>query len=186
VILKFEYSLLFPKDVPSPGGAILLGRSNVGKSSLINALGHNSGRVAKTSKRPGKTQTINFFSFHLGSRQFFLIDTPGYGFAKVAKRLQQQWKTSMNALLKISVNYLIIAIQDARNPWQEGDKMLYDYVASFGHPIFLLFNKMDKLNQREFYQLKSKHKHAIFASAITGEGIDLLIRSIEKFCNDPL
>ena len=149
-----------------------IGRSNVGKSSSINALfGRNTARISKT---PGKTKEINIFSFSLEENGkiikdfplFYLFDLPGYGHAKVSKGMKKEWGKLMDAFLgTTSKKTLILGLQDARHPFQNSDLVFYEYLKSFNLDTFMVFNKVDKLkNQKEKSKLE-KLKPQIFKEA---------------------
>ena len=139
-------------------GVAMVGRSNVGKSSLINAL--FGPKTAKTSKTPGRTQKINIFSFEVGTEEepmkFYLYDLPGYGFAQVSRTMQKSWQGLMtNFFMFMNDQTLICNIQDARHPNQKSDLSFYEYIDPKLVDMFLLFNKIDKLKkQKEKAELK--------------------------------
>lgn len=147
-------------DVP---GIAMVGRSNVGKSSIINAL--FGPKTAKTSKTPGRTQKINIFHFEVTDEngdmhKFFLYDLPGYGFAKVSKDMQRSWQALMtNFFMHMNDQTLVVNIQDARHPNQKSDEAFYEYINPKYVDMFLLFNKIDKLKkQKEKAALKNLKK----------------------------
>jgi len=120
-----------------------VGRSNAGKSSVINAL---TGRraLARISKTPGRTQQINFFALD-GDRR--LVDLPGYGFARVPPALKKHWFETINAYLqnRRSLAGLILILDVRRDPGQE-DRQILDWCAASGLPVHILLNKADKLS----------------------------------------
>ena len=118
----------------------LLGRSNVGKSSFINALANNK-KLAKTSNTPGKTRLINFFNF---SNQFVLSDLPGYGYAKVSKEAQAKWQKYLEEyLLKRVQIKSLIQLVDARHDVQNNDFQMREWVEMHNLPIFTIVTKID-------------------------------------------
>ena len=118
----------------------LLGRSNVGKSSFINALCNNS-KLAKTSNTPGKTRLINFFNF---SDKFMIADLPGYGYAKISKDVQAKWQKNLEEyLLKRKQIKSLIQFIDARHDIQKNDYLMREWVETYNLPIFTLVTKMD-------------------------------------------
>jgi GTP-binding protein len=131
-----------------------VGKSNVGKSSLINHLtGH--AKLAKTSSTPGKTQSINFFCV---DGQLALVDLPGYGYAKVPKKMQKQWAELIDHYLKQrTALQLILLLVDARRTLTEEDLAFIEWAAFHKKPLLLLFTKTDKLTegQRRTYDLSS-------------------------------
>lgn len=145
-------------------GVAMVGRSNVGKSTLINALFGN--KVAKTSKTPGRTQKINVFSFKLhGSDQpYFLFDLPGYGHAEVAKQMKKNWDALMgNFFTYLNGMTVLFNIQDARHPNQASDQKFYNFVNANDFEIYLLFNKIDKLKKQKERAALNKLKPKIYS-----------------------
>jgi len=118
----------------------LLGRSNVGKSSFINALANNK-KIAKTSNTPGKTRLINFFNF---SDLFMIADLPGYGYAKVSREAQAKWQRYLEEyLLNRKQIKSLIQFVDARHDIQKNDYQMREWVESYGLPIFTVVTKID-------------------------------------------
>ena len=142
-------------------GIAFIGRSNVGKSSLINSLfGKSTARVSKT---PGRTRQVNIFDFVVENREtkslehFYLFDVPGYGHADVSKEMANNWQYLLDTFFQLcSEKILLLNIQDARHPLQESDLVFHQYIKSFELETYLLFNKIDKLKtQSERSRLKS-------------------------------
>ncbi len=118
----------------------LLGRSNVGKSSFINALANNR-KLAKTSNTPGKTRLINFFNF---ADEFMIADLPGYGYAKVSKEAQNKWQKYLEEyLLKREQIKSLIQLIDGRHDIQKNDYQMREWVMAYDLPIFTIVTKMD-------------------------------------------
>jgi len=118
----------------------LLGRSNVGKSSFINALADNK-KLAKTSNVPGKTRLINFFDFE---NKFIIADLPGYGYAKISKELQAKWQKHLEEyLLKRESIKSLIQFIDARHEIQKNDYQMREWISAFNLPVFTLVTKSD-------------------------------------------
>lgn len=118
----------------------LLGRSNVGKSSFINALANNR-KLAKTSNTPGKTRLINFFNF---ADNFMIADLPGYGYAKVSKEAQNKWQKYLEEyLLKREQIKSLIQLIDGRHDIQKNDYQMREWVMAYDLPIFTIVTKMD-------------------------------------------
>ena len=118
----------------------LLGRSNVGKSSFINALANNK-KLAKTSNTPGKTRLINFFNF---SDKFIIADLPGYGYAKVSKEAQNRWQKYLEEyLLKRNQIKSLIQFIDGRHDIQKNDFQMREWVEAYNLPIFTIVTKID-------------------------------------------
>lgn len=158
-------------------GVAFIGRSNVGKSTLINALfGKNT---ARTSKTPGRTQKINIFEYSDGEHSFQVYDLPGYGHAKVSKEMRKQWDQLIHQFFDgCPASTLILNIQDARHPMQSNDLDFYDYLQQFDLHSYVLFNKLDKLKkQKERAQLE-KTKTQIFKNYKTVDQIHFI--SAEK------
>ncbi len=129
----------------------LSGRSNVGKSSLINYL-LNRRSLARTSSTPGKTQTINFYEIN---EAFRLVDLPGYGYAKVSKTEQAKWAGFIDAYLRDRHNLLqIFLLLDIRRKLSEQDIQMYEYIHSFGYDGRVILTKIDKLNQSQIIKAK--------------------------------
>lgn len=118
----------------------LLGRSNVGKSSFINAIA-NHNKLAKTSNTPGKTRLINFFNF---SDKFMISDLPGYGYAKVSKEAQDKWQKYLEEyLLNRKQIKSLIQFIDARHDIQKNDYQMREWVIAYNLPVFTIATKID-------------------------------------------
>jgi GTP-binding protein len=140
----------FPRMMTAEGSPMpeiaLVGRSNVGKSSLINHLLRN-GSLAKTSSTPGKTRSINFFSV---DERLALIDLPGYGYAKVSKDIREQWSDMIDHYLqnRPSLQLILFLIDSRRDPTEE-DCSLIKWASFHKKPLLLVFTKADKLTESE-------------------------------------
>jgi len=122
------------------------GKSNVGKSSLINTL-INRRALARTSSQPGKTQTINFYNVE---NQMYFVDLPGYGYAKVSKEQRQQWGSFIETYLHERPQLkLILLLVDIRHTPSEQDHMMYQWMKHYGFPIIVIATKMDKLKRSQ-------------------------------------
>jgi len=162
------------------------GRSNVGKSSLINRLVNRKGLV-KVSARPGKTQSLNYF---LVDGKLYLVDLPGYGFAKVSKKLQDEWQGLVTEYLATSPTLrCVVVLIDLRHLLKAQDRELVEWLRSRGRPFIIVYTKRDKLSNNE--QAKqaaildaalglNKHERVLF-SAKTGDGKDELMAAIATF-----
>lgn len=178
----------------------MVGRSNVGKSSLINKI--LGPKTARTSKTPGRTQAINIFEITLKDgeelKKALLYDLPGYGFAKVPKEMIRSWQNLIHSFfLNISAHDLICNIQDARHPYQKSDQDFYNYIDPKTMNIFLIFNKVDKLKkQKERAQLNKVKKEILkefkavkqihYVSAETGEKCEELEYALGSFLTQHL
>ena len=133
----------------------LLGRSNVGKSSFINALANNK-KLAKTSNTPGKTRLINFFNF---SDEFMIADLPGYGYAKVSKEAQTKWQHYLEEYLlnRTQIKSLIQFI-DGRHEIQKNDFQMREWVKAYNLPIFTIVTKMDYISRGKVNSVIAKVK----------------------------
>jgi GTP-binding protein len=120
------------------------GRSNAGKSSAINALTNNH-KLARTSKTPGRTQLINFFTLSENQR---LVDLPGYGYAKVSRDLKEQWQRYLSEYLQNRRCLAgLVLLMDIRHPLQEFDTTMLEWATAAGMPVHILLTKADKLSR---------------------------------------
>ena len=136
------------RDLPQPNGLEIAfaGRSNAGKSSAINTLTKRN-RLAFVSKTPGRTQHINFFK--LGDKHF-LVDLPGYGFAKVPSKTRQHWENLLSTYLQTRVPlYGMVLIMDVRHPLTPLDLRMLDWFTPTGKPVHILLTKADKLTLQQ-------------------------------------
>jgi GTP-binding protein len=145
---KFLRAAGRPADFPPPGPPELAfaGRSNVGKSSAINALLGRRG-LARTSKTPGRTQTINFYALD-EEESARLVDLPGYGYARVPKPLREQWRGLVGSYLQDRPSLVgVVLVMDARHPLKDLDEQLLHWLG--GMRVLGLLSKADKLTKRE-------------------------------------
>lgn len=161
-IIKAAYATTAVRRDQYPEGNVpevaFLGRSNVGKSSLINSLCNHRG-LARVSGAPGKTQTINYFSAALRRRDeeeweqrlpFYLVDLPGYGFAKTGGRNRDMWSAFIGEYVTQSPNLCVLCLLvDLRHPGLAIDQQAYDWLASAGVPLQIVGTKADKLKANE-------------------------------------
>ena len=141
---KFEISAVKPAQYPKNNlpEVVLVGKSNVGKSSFINTM-INRKKLARTSSEPGKTRQINFYNI---DEKFYFVDLPGYGFSKMSKKEQEQvGKFIEEYLFNREQIALIIFLVDIRHNPTENDKLMYDYIIRSGLPCMILANKADKI-----------------------------------------
>ena len=161
----------------------MIGRSNVGKSSLINAV-VNRKKVARVSQTPGKTQAIHFY---LINEQFHLVDLPGYGYAKVAKSMIQQWGELIRGYLDTAdALRLIVLLLDARRVPAGPDLQMYEWAADAGIDQRIVLTKTDKLSNAQLLKSRATIASAmnvdpaelIATSATTRKGIDQVRREM--------
>lgn len=161
-IIKAAYATTAVRRDQYPEGSVpevaFLGRSNVGKSSLINSLCNHRG-LARVSGAPGKTQTINYFSAALRRRDeaegeqrlpFYLVDLPGYGFAKTGGKNRDMWSAFIGEYVTLSPNLCVLCLLvDLRHPGLAIDQQAYDWLSSAGVPLQIVGTKADKLKANE-------------------------------------
>lgn len=141
---KIEISATSPKQYPVSGlpEIVLVGKSNVGKSSFINTM-INRKKLARTSSEPGKTRQINFYNM---DDKFYFVDLPGYGYSKMSKVEQAKVNSFIDEYLHIRKNIsLIILLIDIRHEPGANDRMMYDYIIRSGLPFMVICNKADKV-----------------------------------------
>ena len=182
LIAEFINSASSPEQFPADGlpEVAFLGRSNVGKSSLINALAGKRG-LAFTSNTPGRTQSINFYRID-GS--FYFVDLPGYGYARVPLAAKSEWAKLIEHYLRERSNLrLSFLILDARRGWMDKDLDLKTWLEANNHQFIVVASKIDKLNQAEQQRgLKAIRQHAepLPFSAVTGRGVREIWQAITK------
>lgn len=172
---------------PMPCEIAVVGRSNVGKSSLINRITGN-GKLAKTSATPGKTRLINYFLFN---KAFYFVDLPGYGFAKASKAEQKSWGELIESYLGTGRVKHIFLLLDIRHGPSGEDRMMFQYILYYGIPFTLIATKSDKLPKSQRKNAASAAAkelgappYAIVFSGETGEGRDEVIRKIGGIFSD--
>ena len=144
----FVKSSALPSECPRPDRPeyAFIGRSNVGKSSLLNMLTCRN-KLAKTSGTPGKTQLINHFDV---DGKWYLVDLPGFGYAKVSKKDRSKWMTVTQQYLRSRTNLMcVMMLVDSRIPAQKVDLEFMAWMGEAGLPFVLVFTKVDKLNKTE-------------------------------------
>lgn len=175
----------FPSDARQQ--IAFAGRSNVGKSSLINSLLHRRNLV-KTSATPGKTQMINFFMIN---DQFYFVDLPGYGYARAPKRVVDAWAPLIERYLKDAPQVrAVVVLLDARRVPDERDLRLLEWLNHYSVPAIYVLTKTDKLKRQEaeraretvFTRLGLGEK-PILTSARKGQGMDQLWKEIRAMLN---
>lgn len=165
-----------------------IGRSNVGKSSLINMLTNNKG-LAKTSVRPGKTQLINHFVIN---NDWYLVDLPGYGYARISKTSREKWqKMIVDYMLKREALVNVFVLVDSRIPPQKIDLEFISFLGQNGIPLSIIFTKIDKQKQREIAATVNEYKRVLseeweelpemfMTSSVTGYGRDAVLNRIDE------
>ena len=167
----------------------LAGKSNVGKSSLINCLICRKA-LARTSSEPGKTQTINYYKIN---NAFYFVDLPGYGYAKVSMEIREKWGKMIENYLHTSKQLkLVILLIDIRHRPGINDKMMYDWITHNGYEPIIIATKLDKINRsqiqkhvkmvREGLRATSTTKIIPF-SATTKQGRDEIYELIDSYMN---
>ncbi|MDH3271631.1 MAG: ribosome biogenesis GTP-binding protein YihA/YsxC [Gemmatimonadota bacterium] len=179
---------------PSPGTLPQIafsGRSNVGKSSLINTLLRRTrNKIAHVSATPGKTQALNFYSVN---DEFFLVDLPGYGFARVPVAIRDSWARLIEWYLGESGAVQgVVHLVDARHEPTEHDLTMVSYLAKLGLPTLVVLTKIDKLKRSERAESIRRAREALALdeaqllpfSSKTGEGRNELLAALEELVKD--
>ena len=172
---EFNISAVKADGCPEPnlGEVMFCGRSNVGKSSFINML-VNRKNLARTSSNPGKTQTLNFF---LINNEFYFVDVPGYGYAKVSKSVKATFGKMIEDYLKnreaLKAVFLLV---DFRHKPSEDDVLMYDFLKYYNKRVYVIATKSDKVKNSE----RKKNKETIINTLNLQEGDRLIITSSEK------
>lgn len=186
---ELTISAVKPEQYPDSGVAefALAGRSNVGKSSFINKMLNRKG-LARTSSKPGKTQTLNFYFVN---EQFYFVDVPGYGYAKVSKKEREAWGKMIETYLTTREELkAVILIVDLRHPPTSDDKLMYDFLKAYEIPCIVIATKADKIPRGKWQKhLKvireglglHKDDEAILFSSETGQGKEEAWSCIEQF-----
>ncbi|MBQ3108517.1 MAG: YihA family ribosome biogenesis GTP-binding protein [Clostridia bacterium] len=176
----------FPEQLTAE--VAMVGKSNVGKSSLINSLCNNY-KLARTSAQPGKTRLINFFRINNG--EFHLVDLPGYGFAKAPKTEKEKWGELMEGYLSAGRLTHIFLLLDIRHAPTAEDRQMYQWILYFGVPFTLIATKADKLARSKRQQaanqcakLLGAPPFAIPYSSENGEGKKALLDRLGAILND--
>lgn len=186
---EFIISAVSPKQYPDDylPQIALVGRSNVGKSSLINKF-INRKNLARTSSKPGKTQTLNFY--RINNNEFYFVDLPGYGFAQVSQSVKAQWGQFIDAYLSRCPQVRgVVQIVDIRHAPSKDDISMYQWLMSKGLPTLVVATKADKVSKGQWLkQLKlikttlntAKDQEIIVFSAENGQGLDKLHAWVEQ------
>ncbi len=164
--VEFVTSVADLKRLPKDGlpQIAFAGRSNVGKSSLLNTL-CNRKKLALVSSTPGKTRLINFFRVN---NNFYFVDLPGYGYAKVSKMMQESWKRLIESYLQSSPALCgVVVLTDIRLPVQPGDAQLIEVLSAQGMPLIVVGTKADKLSKSQLQRQLAENVKALEPFGIT-------------------
>lgn len=188
--VRFVKSAVHPKDYPPHDfrETALVGRSNVGKSSLINSV---SGRrvVARVSRQPGRTQTLNFYST---DSNLWFVDLPGYGYAAVPKRVQRGFAPMIETYLEERTNLVgVIHVLDARHAPTDLDLVMKDWLLGHGIPTIYVATKWDKLKMNEQMPRrkameKAMEGHVIPFSAVKGTGKEEVLKVFRSWSGESM
>lgn len=185
---EFTTSAVKPGQYPEDGRVEIafVGRSNVGKSSLINTV-TNRRKLVKVSQTPGKTRLINFFIIN---NQFYFVDLPGYGYAKVSKTEQAKWGGMMEQYLINRPQLKKVALLvDSRHKPTEDDITMYEWIKYYGYSVIVVATKKDKLNKSELQRSAKVIKETlklnpednlVFFSSLKKEGKEELLNEMFK------
>jgi len=177
----------YPNDLKKE--FLLVGRSNVGKSSFINTI-INRKSFARTSATPGKTQTLNFYKIN---EEFYIVDAPGYGFAKVRDSLKKKFGLIIENYLKSRENLqMVFLLIDFRHKPTEDDILMYEYLKYYNIPVTIVCTKLDKVSKNNHDKNKKiilkelkieNEKDIILFSSMTKHGKNEIYDELEKYLN---
>ena len=184
---EFVKSAVYEKDYPMELNNMefaFVGRSNVGKSSLINSITGRK-KLAKTSKTPGRTQLINYFKVN---NEFYIVDLPGYGFAKVPKEMKAEWGKTMERYVASARKKLVFVLLDIRRIPSEEDMEMLEWLDHHDIPFKIIFTKMDKVSNNEKFKclkdIKKKvefhNDDVFFHSSLNDTGKEDILNYIES------
>lgn len=184
---EFVKSAVYEKDYPMELNNMefaFVGRSNVGKSSLINSITGRK-KLAKTSKTPGRTQLINYFKIN---NEFYIVDLPGYGFAKVPKEMKAEWGKTMERYVASDRKKLVFVLLDIRRVPSEEDMEMLVWLDHHDIPFKIIFTKMDKVSNNEKFKclkdIKKKvefhNDDVFFHSSLNDTGKDDILNYIDS------
>ena len=179
-----DTTLIPNQDLPQ---FLLIGRSNVGKSSFINCL-TNRKHLAYTSSKPGKTQTLNFY---LCDNKFMLVDSPGYGYSVNAKTERVAHGKLLERYLesKVNLKHVFLIIDSRRTIPTEDDLLVYQFLKNYSFPITIICTKIDKLTKNELHKYMTSIKSyflndsLVFFSSLTRVGRDEILKIMEDEIN---
>ena len=180
----------YPEDMKSE--FLLVGRSNVGKSSFINTLlGRKN--LARTSSHPGKTQTLNFYEVN---KEFYLIDVPGYGYAEVSKKRREKFGKMIEEYLETRKQLKrVFMIVDFRHKPTEDDVLMYNFLKYYNLPVTIVATKADKIGASKKDKCKKQITDTldlvvgddlVIFSSVTKEGKDLIHKTLEDLSVDTI
>ncbi len=186
---ELTISAVKPDQYPKEGlpEFALAGRSNVGKSSFINKM-INRRNLARTSSKPGKTQTLNFYNIE---EKLYFVDVPGYGFAKVSKRDREAWGEMIETyfMTREQLNAVLLIV-DVRHPPTKDDVQMYNFLKHYQFPCIVIATKADKVPKgkrerhlkiaKDTLRLQSDDEIILFSSE-TGEGKDQTWQALKKW-----
>jgi GTP-binding protein len=190
VLARFLMSATDPASFPAPTlpEVAFLGRSNVGKSSVINSL--LGAKLAKTSSTPGRTRAINFFELRWAGKplpELIFADLPGYGYAKISREVSSQWPTFIDPYLNERATLaLCLALVDVSVPPQQNDKQLIDFLSASGRPHLIVATKSDRLSGNQLQNAmrgltkENPQTRILPFSARTGAGKEQLWQQIRS------
>jgi len=186
-------NIMAAPDTIEQNEVAFMARSNVGKSSLLNALTNHKG-LAKVSSTPGKTRLINYFDVTFIDRETKeksiakFVDLPGFGYAKVSKSMKSDWEKNLTDYIsKRSQIKLFIHLVDCRHPFLEIDKDVVDFLIEHANEtqhIVQIFTKIDKLNQKEQNALRRHFPNALMVSSSKKKGLHKVINIIHEVLQD--
>ena len=175
------------KPNPSLPEIAVIGRSNVGKSSLINTL-FNRKNLAKISSTPGKTRLINYFSV---DNTLYFVDLPGYGYAKLSKKMRQDWQRDIENYLKNNhFLKLVFLILDSRHEVMENDRMMIEWLDFFDVPFIFILTKSDKISNNQYRETSTKlrnnfpDREILKFSSKNRTGREELLQMLEKMSDN--
>ena len=185
--MRFETSAAKPSQFITDNlpQIVVTGKSKVGKSSLINSIGNN-GKLARTSSTPGKTRLVNYF---LADNSFYIVDLPGYGFAKAPKSEQAQWQSLMDGFFSSGSAKKALMLVDIRHDPTNEDKLMRDYLQYYNFNITVVATKADKIAKSKVNNYTAAIRKSlgfgsdikiIPFSSLTGMNRDFLVETIRQ------